>query len=306
MRLPHFRLPLPRVSLEWLSTASDRRTVLYAGYTAALFILFLFVTFPHELVVRRALRAVNHGAVSVDFNSVNFAWLNGYEINNLRVVAADTDGQPPYFECPHVWVRPTLSALLRGTSRDLLLAADAYGGMAHGEIITETGALIASVKWKDLNLGRYRPLTALFDEGQLTGRVSGFVSFEGRGSNLAVGQSTGEFTVDGAALTGAKVSGFTVPDLKLRQTKGKFAIREGRLEIQEFQATGDVDLQATGNVLLREPPQESVLNLRVTLQQSLATPDAVKTLIALIPRPPGSKPDAPITITGTLERPHVR
>jgi hypothetical protein len=59
-------------------------------------------------------------------------------------------------------------------------------------------------------------------------------------------------------------------------------------------------------VVLREPLQESILNLRATIQQSLATPDAVKTLVGLIPRAPGSKPDSPIIITGTLAHPHVR
>jgi hypothetical protein len=65
-------------------------------------------------------------------------------------------------------------------------------------------------------------------------------------------------------------------------------------------------VQGSGNVTLREPLSESILNLRATIQQSLATPDALKTLVALIPRPPGSKPDAPVMISGTLGRPHVR
>lgn len=306
MRLPRLRLPRPRFSLDWLGGLGDRRTILYAGYTAALFVLFLFVTFPHELLVRRALSGANRGPVSVDFGSVSFAWLNGYELNGFRVAPAEADGQPPYFECTHLWARPALSALLRGKPYDFLLGAELYGGVADGEIITNAGAVAASVKWKNLNLGLYQTLTALLEEGQLAGRVSGFLNFEGRTSNLAGGQSTGEITVEGAALTGAKVNGFIVPDLRLRQTKAKFGVREGRLEIQEFQATGDVDLQASGNILLHDPPQESVLNLRVTIQQGLTTPDAVKTLVALIPRPPGSKPDAPILITGTLERPHVR
>jgi type II secretion system protein N len=162
------------------------------------------------------------------------------------------------------------------------------------------------MQWKDLNLGRYRTLTALLDEGQLGGRVSGYFNFEGHGAKLEASQGTGELALEGVALTAAKVSGFPVPDLHLRQTKLKFVVRGGRLELQEFQATGDVDVQGSGNVVLREPLQESILNLRATIQQSLATPDLVKTLVGLIPRAPGSKPDAPIVITGTLGRPHVR
>lgn len=305
VRLPRLRLPPLRFSFDWLGTLGGRRTVLYAGYTAALFLLFLLVTFPHELVVRRALSGA-HAPAAIDFNGVRFAWFSGYQIDGLRIASTSADGQTPYIECNRLWVRPALRALLRGNPYDFLLQADLYGGAASGEVSVNGTSMTGTLQWKDLSLGRYRAATALLDEGQLAGRVSGAMNFEGRAPNLNPGQGTGELFIDGAALTGAKVAGFPVPDLRLRQTKAKFAIREGRLEVQEFQATGDVDVQATGNIVLREPPEESMLNLRVTIQQSLATPDAIKTLVGLIPRPPGAKPDAPITLTGTLAHPHVR
>jgi type II secretion system protein N len=247
-----------------------------------------------------------HGPVAIDFTGVDFAWFHGYAINDVRLASPNADGQPPYFECARLWVRPALRALLRGNPYDFLLRADLYGGIANGEVIVSGGAMTGTVQWKDLSLARYRMLTALLDEGQLAGRVSGAMNFEGRAPSLNPGQGTGEFLVEGATLTGAKVNGFPVPDLRVRQTKAKFAVREGRIEVQEFQATGDVDVQASGNIVLREPPEKSMLSLRVTIQQSLATPDAVKTLVGLIPRAPGSKPDAPIMLTGTLARPHVR
>jgi type II secretion system protein N len=237
---------------------------------------------------------------------VRFAWFHGYEIDGVRLTSATSDGQAPYLECNRLWVRPALGALLRGNLYDFLLRADLYGGTANGEVRINGPSMAGALVWEDLSLGRYRGLTALLDEGQVAGRVSGTLNFEGRAPNLNPGQGTGELFIDGAALTGAKVAGFPVPDLRLRQTRTKFVVREGRLEVQEFQATGDVDVQASGNIVLRDPPEESMLNLRVTIQQSLATPDAVKTLVGLIPRPPGSKPDAPIMLTGTLARPRVR
>lgn len=305
MRLPRLRLPPLGFSLDWLANFAWRRAVLYSGYTAVLFLLCLLVTFPHELLVRRALSAVR-APVAIDFTGVSFAWFNGYAINGMRLASANADSRPPYIECTHLWVRPALRALLRGNPYDFLLRADLYGGIANGEVSINGTSMAGNVQWKDLSLGRYRALTALLDEGQLAGRVSGVLNFEGRAPNLNPGQGTGELLIEGAALTGAKVNGLPVPELRLRQTKAKFAVREGRLEVQEFQATGDVDVQASGNIVLREPPEDSTLNLRVTIQQSLATPDAVKTLVGLIPRAPGSKPDAPIMLTGTLARPHVR
>ncbi len=306
MRLPQLRLPRLQLSFDWLAGLGGRRTILYFGYTSVLFLLFLLLSFPHDLLVRRALSSLSQGPVGVDFAEVNFAWIEGYQLSSLRIGPAAEDGQGPYLECSRLWIRPALGALLRGNPYDLLLHAELYGGSAQGEVRMQQGNLDGTLQWKDLNLGRYRTLTALLDEGQIAGRLSGSATFESHGSRVDAGQGTGEFLLEGGALTAAKISGFPVPDLHLRQTKFKFTVRSGRLEIQDFQATGDVDIQGSGNVTLREPVSESILNLRTTIQQSLATPDAIKTLVGLIPRPPGAKPDAPIMISGTLGRPHVR
>jgi len=302
MRLP--RLRLPSLSFAWLGALIGRRMLLYVIYTVVLFVVFLLVTFPHDLLVRRALSSVKTGPVNVDFNAVNFAWHKGYELSGLRL--GGNDEQAPLLECSHLWVRPSLSALVHGNPYALQLSAELYGGSAQGDFSLNNGAIVGSLQWRDLRLSRYRTLTSLIDEGQLEGRVSGQLNFEARTGNANAGQATGEITLDGATLTSAKVQGFTVPDLKFRQTKLKFVAHPGRFEIQDFNAAGDVDVQGSGQIALREPLSESTLNLRATVETSLATPDPLKALVALIPRAPGAKQDAPITITGTLGRPKSR
>jgi type II secretion system protein N len=304
MRFPSLRLPAPRLSFEWVGALGGRTTVLYVGYTAVLFVLFLLVTFPHELLVRRALSGITHGPVAVDFKSLSLGF-SGYEISGARI-APMADEQAPYLEISRVWVRPSFGALLRGNPYDFLVSADLYGGQARGELNAAGGAFGGWLQWRDVQLGRYRTLTSLFEEGQLNGKVSGQFTFEARGSNLSTGQGSGEINVDGAAVTGAKVNGFSVPDLKQRQTRAKFQIRTGHIEIQEMQTSGDLQAQGSGQISLRDPIGDSVLNLRVTIVTGLETPDAIKTLVALIPRPAGAKPDAPLSITGTLSTPRVR
>jgi type II secretion system protein N len=305
MRLPRLRLPQVRVSLDWMGSLVGRTTLLYVGYTAVLFVVFLLLTFPHDLLVRAALSRVNNGPVAVDFSAVNFAWFKGYELTGMRV-RPQADGQPPYLECSRMWARPLLSALVRGNPYGLLLHADLYGGVAQGDVRRAEGEVLGNLEWQDLRLDRYRTLTALLEEGQLAGRVSGQLAFEVRGTDWNAGQGSGEINLDGAGLTSAKIAGFTVPDLHLQKTKLKFVIRNGRFEIQEFNASGDVTVQGSGHIVLRDPLQESVLNLRATILPTPTTPDALKTALALIPRAAGAKPDAPVTITGTLARPRVR
>lgn len=304
MRLPSLRLPRPRLSFEWIGALGGRTTLLYIGYTLALFVVFLLFTFPHEQLVRRALGGVTRGPVEIDFKSLNLGF-SGYEISNVRVTPA-ADDQYPYLECSRLWVRPSLAALVRGNPYDFLISADLYGGQARGELNVASGGLTGSLQWRDLEISRYRTVTSLLDEGQLGGKVNGQFSFETRANNLSAGQGNGDISIDGASITTAKVNGFTVPDLKLRQARAKFQLRGGHVEIPEFQTMGDINAQGSGQITPREPIQETVLNLHATIVTGLETPDAIKGLVALIPRQPGSKPDAPFNITGTLGNPRVR
>lgn len=302
MRLPRLRLSRPNLSLDWMG---GRTTFLYIGYTTVLFVAFLLLTFPHELLVRRALSNVNEGPVGVDFKAVNFAWFNGYEITGTRVSSRDDEG-PPYLECSRLWIRPSFSALMRGNPYDFLVDADLYGGTARGEVSLDGTGVTGNLEWRDLDLSRYRTLTALIEEGQLVGHVSGQLLFETPTDNFNAGNASGQVNLDDASLASAKIEGFSIPDVRLRQTTLKFLVRNGHLEVQDFQVTGDVKAQGSGQIVLRSPLEESVLNLRATIVTGLETPDALKAAVALIPRAPGAKPDAPITVTGTLARPRIR
>lgn len=305
MRFPRLRLPRPRLSFEWVGALGGRTTLLYVGYTFTLFLGFLLITFPHEQLVKRALKnSLNRAPIEVDFKSLNLGY-DGYEIAGAYVAPA-TGEQTPYLEFSHLWVRPSLAALVRGNPYDFLISADLYGGEARGELNAAAGALTGSLKLRGVDIGRYRTVTSLLEEGQLSGKISGQISFETRANNLGAGQATGDLSLDAASITGAKVNGFSIPDVKLRQVRAKFQVRTGHMEIQELQTAGDVTAQGSGQIALRDPVQDSVLNLRATIVTGLETPDAIKALVALIPRQPGAKPDAPITITGTLASPRAR
>jgi len=306
MRLPSLRMPLPRLSLDWLGALGGRMTVLYIAYTLVLFLVFLIITFPHKALIARALNLVNRGSMVVQINDGDFAWLNGYELTGVRIPSPDGDGHLPLVELNHLWVRPLLTDLMRGNPYAVQIHADMYGGVALGEVRLADGNVVGNVQWQNVDLDRYRTLTSLLDEGRFKGRVSGAFDFEVHGGNVSTGQGSGEVRIEGAGVSEGKVAGFTIPDLNLKQTKLKFAVRGGRLEVQELNASGDLSIQGSGQVVLRDPVQDSVLNLRATIVPTPTTPDGVKALLALIPHAPGAKPDAPMTISGTLARPRVR
>ena len=299
MRLPALRLP--GLSFDWARGLVSRTTVMYVAFTAVLFVVFLVLTFPHELLVRRALSAVNRGPVTVDFKTVSLSF-RGYDVAGIRV---GTEDGPAYLECSHLWIRPSLASLLRGNPYDFVLSADLYDGEASGELSLGS-SLVGALQWRGLDLSRYRLLTAMLDDGRLSGKVSGQFAFETRRDNVAVGQGSGEFAIDGAALASAKIRGAPVPDVRVRQAKGKFSVGGGHVSVQDVQTNGDLNLQGAGQITFKDPIGDSALNLRATITTGLETPDTIKALVGIIPRAPGAKPDAPFTVTGTLANPRVR
>lgn len=302
MQLPKLRLP----SLSF--GAGARAVVLYGLYTLVLFVVFFISTFPHELVLRQVMSAagMGRGGSPIEFGSVKFAWWRGYQIDGLRL-APVSGSETAILELAHLWLRPTFRELVRGNPYAVTVAAELYGGSAGGQVHYKDGTVHGDLAWDGLSLGRYQPLLSLLEEGQIAGRVSGLLSFDAPMRNSSGTQAAGDVTIDGATVTGGKLPGFTLGDLSFKQAKLKFKAGSGKVEVQEFNVSGDVNIQqVSGHIGLRDPVTESSLNLRANILQTNTTPDWLKTLISAIPRPAGAKLDAPLNITGTIAKPRFR
>jgi type II secretion system protein N len=241
----------------------------------------------------------------LSFGTAGLSPLRGYEVAGFRI-GGDGDGQVPVFETSKLWVRPTFTELIKGNPYAMNISGELYGGTLNGNVSYKDGGVAGTMQWKDLNLGRYRTLTTWLEEGTLLGKVSGSVTFDVRGNNLQQGQASGEISIDGAAISKAKINGWSIPDIQLKQTKTKFKASNGRVDLTELTSSGDVNLQGSGQITIKEPVGDSPINLRATIAATPQTPDALKGALALIPRPAGSKADSPVTITGTLARPRLR
>lgn len=305
--MARMNLRMPSLSFGRLGDLLDRTMALYIVYTLALFAVFLVATFPYEIVVGRFLGLVESNAVNVDFKEARFAWHRGLALTQVRLTSPTGDPQAPYLELDRLWVRPVFGELIRGNPYALSVQAELYGGGADGVLHVREQTISGVVNVDAVSVGRYGTLTALLEEGNIAGRLSGSLSFEAAGANIESGQASGEVRLENAGLEKAKISGFGVPDLHFATTQLNFAVRQGRLEIEQLNATGDeLNISASGQISLREPLDASVLNLKATVLPGKNAPDSIRGLIALIPKPPDAKPDAPMRISGTLRSPRFR
>lgn len=305
--MARFNMRMPSFSFGGVGELFNRTMLLYIVFTVALFCVFLVSTFPYDIVVGRVLAMVQSPTVVVDVKSTEFAWHRGLALNGVRVSSLVGDTTAPYLELNRLWVRPVLTELVRGNPYALALEAELYGGNAEGTLNVDGQTVAGSVNLESASLGRYRTLTSLLEEGQVAGRLSGKVSFEAVGPSVENGQASGEVRLENGGIEQAKIAGFVVPDLHFKESLLKFGVQGGRMEIEQFNATGDeLNVSASGTVSFRDPLDASVLNLKTTLLPGKSAPDSIRALIAMIPKPRDAKPDSPVRISGTLSRPRFR
>jgi type II secretion system protein N len=306
MRLPAVRLPAFRLSFDWLQGIGNRRTLLYGLYTGVLFLIFLIANFPHNALVQRVIKSVDlqGQGMRLDVGDTRFAWWHGYELQRVRLAPLDPD-RLPFAEASSIFVRPGFDGLLRGRINSVHAVAAMYGGELDGEFAASEGLRRATVTIDGVQLQRYPLASGFLEEGTVAGLLSGVITVEDHAGET---RAAGELGLDKASITDAKFNFFPLPALHFDKADMKFSLQGGRLDVQELDATGpELKLSLSGQVVLREPLGDSVLNLKLTALPGANSPDEVKNLLQLLPPPPkGAKPDAPRVISGTLKFPRIR
>lgn len=291
-------MQLPRPNL-------GNSTFLYVFYTAVLFLVFVVVTFPYDVIIRN-FTAANDSPVVVDFDDARFAWHRGIALDGFRMHPVHGDPRVPTLQAETLWARPSLTALF-SRQYGLQAQADLYGGSGELGVQLVEQSLVGDMTLSGLSLGRYRPVAGMLDEGRIGGRVDAQLTFNLPLAAPDSGVADGVVRLSRAALQEAKIAGFGVPNVNLDQSHLDFAFKNGAVEVKELKADGkEINLDVAGQVALREPVENSVLNLRATIKPGPEAPDDIRGLLSLVPRPAGGNEDSPVRITGTFARPRVR
>ena len=291
-----------------LAGAPGRRRALvgYAAYTAALFLVCLIATFPHDLVLQRALTAATaRSPVRIETGRGSVGWSLAYALDSLRVRAAGGDGEP-MLAAEALRISPSRLGLLRGNPYPVGIDATLYGGTLRGTIDPRPGSFAVDATLAGVDLGRYTGLRPWVD-GTIRGRLEGAVALDAGGRGLPTATGTVQLRITDLTIEGTKVRGITVPDLHFSDVHLNGSVKSGRLEIGELGGDGrEIGLRGEGNVLLREPLDASPLSLDLTLTPAAGADDGLKLAVNMLPGAKGDGGAKRLTIVGTLGRPSLR
>ena len=288
------RLPRPTLS---------RSGALLGVYTLVLFLLFLALTFPHELIARRLARNIGNTAdLRIRFERVRLVPWAGYRFSELRLLPRNGDTE--IISARSLDLRPTLAAIIRGSAAAVVLDAELYGGELAGTIDQRAPGKI-DFEWSGIDLGIVPAVQGLV-AGAWAGSLSGNLKAT-TGVDLREIDGEGKLTLRDASLTGGTRDGFMIPDLTKFTGDASFTLRNGRAEITSVKLTGDqVEIDVRGQIVLATPLPRSRLSGSITAKAMPENPG----IAGLLRFAAGGR--APVagaykfTLSGSLERPRIR
>jgi type II secretion system protein N len=285
-----------------------RRSLLPGGAVLAFF-LFLVLTFPYDLLARRIEMEARSAGAEVTIGSAGVGGLAAVRARDVRLRIAPAPGGDawPELRFERAVVSPDLIALiLRRTS--FAFSVDGYGGTARGHIALsndprQPGISSFRIDASDLDLSALplRELAGVLAAGKLRLKADlpALLPVEtARGSiNLAL---------EGAAVTGGTIAGFSLPRTTLGRLDGAVAVEKGIARIDKTQARGgDVEADLDGSINLRPllSLSQADLHLRFRPGDSWLNENAmIKGMIGLIQNARQGDGSYVFTLDGPLSR----
>ncbi len=284
-----------------------RRSLLPGGAVLAFF-LFLVLTFPYDVLARRIEMEAKRAGAEVTIGSAGAGGLAAVRARDVRVRIAPASGDAwPELRFDRAVVSPDLIALiLRRTSFGF--SVEGYGGTARGHVALsndprQPGVSSFRIDASDLDLSALplRDLAGVLAAGKL--RLKADLP-----ALLPVETARGSISLllEGAAVTGGSVAGFSLPRTALGRVEGAVAVEKGVARIDKTQARGgDVEADVDGNVNLRPLLSLSQADLHVRFRANdswLNENGMIKGMIGLIQNARQGDGSYVFTLNGPLSR----
>jgi type II secretion system protein N len=285
-----------------------RRSLLPGGAVLAFFI-FLVLTFPYDLLARRIEMEAKRAGAEITIGSAGAGGLAAVSARDVRVRITPASGADawPELRFDRAVVSPDLMALiLRRTSFGF--SVEGYGGTARGHVALsndprQPGISSFRIDAIDLDLAALplRELAGVLAAGKL--RLKADLP-----ALLPVETARGSINValDGAAVTGGSVAGFSLPRTTLGRLDSAVAVEKGIARIDRTQARGgDVEADVDGTINLRPLLSLSQADLHVRFRPAdawLNENAMIKGMIGLIQNARQGDGSYVFTLNGPLSR----
>jgi type II secretion system protein N len=299
------RVPTPSTSRR---RSRPRRLIAGLVVTAlalAAFVVALLPRLPVDPLLAPVVeRLATDAGVRLRYQRSRLAW-DGITLADLEVDVADAAAGDRSVRIDRLGLRPSLTGFLwRRSGAPWRVRASLYGGSATARLDRDGGRWRAEITWSAVDLGKLgldvaRDLSGV-SEGRLDAAAPGAPGAEGDGSwKLAV--------LDAVAKN-LRAGQLVLPPIAIQRLDSTGTWQGRRLTIESMDAAGSFgSVSLAGRVVLRDPTEQSALNLTLTHRTpAVVPPDLAIVMRLLLPRSSAAAAE-PTTyhVGGTLGLPTV-
>jgi type II secretion system protein N len=274
-----------------------RRVAAQTGFGFLVFVIALYIWFPYGRAKEVAINLAASQNLDVEIESAGPTWWGlGVRFKDIRVKTRPTTGKPTRFTIESASVSVSLFSLLFSPSPSFDLSLDAFGGridFAQSGSPGRKGPFKIEISARDVNMSELpgvREALNLPLAGKLKAELE-IASPTGRFSNakgalsllvagLVVGDGKSPLRVEGNPFLGG---GLTLPKVRVGDLHGDVAIEAGTAKLKNVEAKSpDGELSLEGDVLLRDPLPNSMVNAYLRFKLSDAFLKAAPTLQTIL------------------------
>lgn len=287
----------------------------YAGLFIFSFLLFLYWTFPYNVLKERLVSSAEQqlGSVyDVRVSDLSPNFFTGAVLKGVKVIKYDGDSQSTVWEAAKVKIRAGLFGLIFGKPSVSFTVKGGDGDISGDYRPTDEGFGL-SLDLSDFDIAAFGFLTS-GGTAKLSSAINGTVDLNMNKRQMIQSSGKAELELNDIVMKAGDIKmgeggAMAIPEVVFSKGKGsilKFDLSRGAVKIKEFKlADGDIKIDLTGDIFMSSLFKNYRINLKGTFSVSQKLEQAIPILFMIEKQ---KQPDGsyPITITGRIEQPSVK
>lgn len=278
------------------------------------FIIFLYLTFPFDVLKDRILAGVEKGLkgkYDIQVASVSPRLLAGITLKSVRLNKRDEGGSVPVWEAEKIKLNASLFSMMFGSPR-VKFDIRSGGGRISGRVNMEKNGAKVTLRLGNVNLGKIYYLASKYGLN-LKSEIDGKVDLDINPSQII--RSSGTLIIEPRSikLLASKIKAgamgeIDLPAIAIGEDKSLISaeLKRGAIKINSFRLEkGDLNIDLKGTIYLSSEISNFRLNLKGNFGFTEKVGEALPFLF-IIEKQKNEDGTFPLTISGRLAKPQIK
>jgi type II secretion system protein N len=282
------------------------QTLAYTLYGLVAFLVFLYITFPYDLLRQRIIEQFQREDLQLAIARLQPDFPLGVELQQIRLFTSSAAPTRAWAHLDSLQAQPNFFAFAT-KMLDVQLTARLYSGHLAGNVRTEMANGAApwelQAHFSDLQVEQY-PLVQKDNTAFLRGRLEGDITATLDRAGL-LQQGVVNLRMQPLVFVGNE--GLQLPlqrEITCDSLQSQLQLKAGQLQLVSFNCRGDdLAIQARGTIQWQQPLRESAMDLHVQIRSDATFKQEIDLIGTLVRRRPDRRGVLSFSIRGTFGQP---